>query len=139
MQNAYSIEIEELEAQSLNTSIKLPYQDGRYHKDSLNRYVFLGSSNQDHYLQPSDGKLALLNVQMAPKKHSLYLPLPPRTGIETRTWQTFYFWGQGGIRDIPVSILKWTYQESVENEHSGNNLLPYKYPLAAILLTFTVR
>lgn len=109
----------------------------RYHKDSLNRYTVLvqnEQSNQDHYLRPSDGKLDVVKVQIAPGFRSFEVT----TGGK-RTWTAIPFSSDGGIRDVPIGILKWAYKDYVESKTRDTEGLVLKYPIAAILLTFTVR
>lgn len=108
----------------------------RYHKDSLNRYTVLVEnrrSNQDHYLRPKDGKLVSVRAQVAPG----YRYVETKTE-KKRTWTAVPYFSDSGIRDIPIGILKWTYMDYVESKTRDSGGLVWKYPIAALLLTFTV-
>lgn len=105
----------------------------RWHKDSLNRYTDLNKDPQnkrDHYLRPKDGKLGLVKVQLAPG-------FVARKSTVKETWTISPFQSESGIRDIPIGILKWTYQDVVEGNRDSSQLW-WKYPIASIGLTFTV-
>lgn len=108
-----------------------------YHKDSLNRYTVLTrnkQSIQDHYLRPSDGKLSAVKVQIAPGLQAFETKTEGK-----RTWTAIPFSSNNGICNIPIGILKWTYKGYVESKTRNAGGLVLKYPIAAILLTFTVR
>lgn len=105
----------------------------RWHKDSLNRYVDLNKdpqNKQDHCLRPKDGKLSVVKVQFAPGFVARKTPVK-------RTWSASEFKSESGIRDVPISILKWTYKDVVEGTRDTSQLW-WKYPIASIGLTFTV-
>lgn len=111
-----------------------PVNTHRYHKDSLNRYVDLDKDPQndkDHYLRPKDGKLGVVKVQLAPG-------FVPRKTVGTTTWTTSGFKSDSGIRDVPIGILKWAYRDYVEGQGRDTSQLWWKYPIAALGLTFTV-
>ncbi|KAI3331629.1 hypothetical protein HD806DRAFT_165665 [Xylariaceae sp. AK1471] len=120
------------------------------HKDSLNRYIQVEDreKDMDHYLNPEDGKLALLRVQCAENYHrdpglvttwSSPLELHPLV----HAWKAF--------RESPKSILTWTYNDrlrerSILDGSLSSSRKPYnpsdlywKYPIASLLLTLTVR
>ncbi|CAN8099553.1 unnamed protein product [Discula destructiva] len=106
----------------------------RYHKDSLNRYIDLDkdpNNDQDHYLRPTDGKLGVVRVQIAPGS-----AVSNRTGTR-RTWTASSFDSSNGIRDIPIGILKWTYRDAVESRTRDSSQLWWKYPIASFGLLFT--
>ncbi|KAF3763154.1 hypothetical protein M406DRAFT_73783 [Cryphonectria parasitica EP155] len=105
----------------------------RYHKDSLNRYIDLDEdpqNTQDHYLRPKDGKLGVVEVQIAPG-------FVARENPGTRTWIASDFTGDHGLRDVPISILRWAYRDIVEAKQPDTSQLWWKYPIASIGLTFT--
>ncbi|KAI1351200.1 hypothetical protein F5Y01DRAFT_315056 [Xylaria sp. FL0043] len=118
------------------------------HKDSLNRYVRIASTekNKDHFLNPGDGKLVLLRVQCAKNYHrnpSLITTWsdPPQPHPLPQAWKEF--------RDLPRNILTWTFNDLLREKSVLDGSLPklgtpynrseiyWKYPIASLILTLT--
>ncbi|KAI0424597.1 hypothetical protein F5Y09DRAFT_323956 [Xylaria sp. FL1042] len=118
------------------------------HKDSLNRYVRVASTEKykDHFLNPEDGKLLLLRVQCAEDYHRSPTLIttwsdPLKRHPVVRGWK--------GFREFPRNILTWTYNDWLRQKSVLDGSLPklgtpynrseiyWKYPIASLLLTLT--
>lgn len=80
------------------------------HKDGLQRYtnVEFVYKNKDHFLQPDNGKLEILRVQIAPtSKLSTHQSLPWERPLEDSQFKSLW----KAFRNSPRSIIRWTYDD----------------------------
>jgi hypothetical protein len=131
--------------------------NARHHKDSMQRYTSINQDESaDRFLNPEDGKLGLLKVQLAPgykQTHGGKYPktwrLPNEINSFKRGWHAY--------RNAPRRIIRWTFGSHMSSKKSkshtriayqmdfnipaaGDNesAIYYKYPIACIALLVTV-
>lgn len=90
----------------------------RQHKDSMQRYTSVSrDENKDRYLNPEDGKLGMLKVQLAPGYKQMNLgkypktwTLPDEVNPLKRGWRAY--------RNAPRRIIRWTFGSTLSSRKS---------------------
>ncbi|KAH7401165.1 hypothetical protein DE146DRAFT_782230 [Phaeosphaeria sp. MPI-PUGE-AT-0046c] len=111
----------------------------RQHKDSMQRYISISADgNLDRYLNPEDGKLSVLKVQLVPGyKQTLVGQYPKswRLPDEINPWTR----GWTAYTNAPRRIIRWTFGGTLSSRKSDTEgEIYYKYPVASIALLVTV-
>jgi len=95
----------------------------QHHKDSLYRYIQVTEEdrNKDHYLNPENGKLALLGVQRAvgyqrdPRLTTTWSD-PPKLSVLATVWKAY--------RETAMNTLTWTYNDILRQKAVLDGSLP---------------
>jgi hypothetical protein len=88
----------------------------RHHKDSMQRYTSVNhDEDQDHFLNPEDGKLGLLKVQLAPGftqvgTYTKTWSVPPEANPFKRGWRAY--------RNAPRGVIRWTFGDTMRPRKS---------------------
>lgn len=84
-----------------------------HHKDGLHRYADAkpGFKDKDHFLQPDDGKLEVLRVQVAPNNR---LSMSLNTTWERPEVENSFKSLWRGFRNAARNTVTWTFNESIK-------------------------